>query len=97
MRDRVVVAAGVLVLGMVLAGCGTPPPCQIIPKQIELARYQRDQQNAQLELKKTEVATSQKNLELSRDRLKAMEQEKDDLEKALRQSSADSAAARRKP
>ena len=95
MRDRVIIAAGVLILGFGLAGCGTPPPCQIIPKQLELVRYQRDQQRQQLEQKKTEVATSQKNLDLSRDRLQQMEQEKSDLEKALGQSAADSAAAGR--
>jgi hypothetical protein len=97
MRYRVIAAGGVLLAGLAWAGCGTPPPCQIIPKQLELIRYERDQARTKLEAKKTEVLTSQKNLELAQDRLKQMQDERESLQKALGPNAADTTAAGRKP
>jgi hypothetical protein len=77
------------VLLLVAAGCAPSRPCQVIPMQIEIARYTRDQLQTQVDEKKADVARSKDNLELARTRLEQMQQEKADLEKEV----ADSAAA----
>jgi hypothetical protein len=95
MRFRVI-AVGSAVFGLVLCGCGAPPPCVLIPKQLELARIARDSVRDNVTQKQSEVATSSKNLELSAERLQQMQKEQEELQKSLSQQAADSVAAGRK-
>jgi hypothetical protein len=100
--DRVLVVSLFLVLVLPVlavlgsAGCAHPRPCLVIPKQIELATYARDQVRTQVDAKTAEVSRSKENLDMARTRLTQMEQEKAELEKTLAQQAADSAAAGRK-
>jgi hypothetical protein len=83
-------ATALLVLA---AGCASQQACQVIPKQLELARFERDQVKAMVDAKQADVARYQDSMELAKTRLSQMEQEKADLEKTLAQQKADSIAA----
>jgi len=79
---------------LLLAGCASQPrPCVIIPMQLKMAAYDRDQIKAQVDAKMSEVKRTKENLDLATTRLQQMEQERDDLLKTVQQQAADSAAA----
>ncbi len=78
------------------AGCAPPQLCTVIPKQLELARADRDQVLQQVEAKKTEVSRSQENLTIARERVTQMQQERVDLVKKLAADSVAAAMGRKK-
>jgi hypothetical protein len=91
MRFRMAaVAAAALVL--VAGGCAKPRPCLIIPRQIEMARYDVTQAEKRVSERTTEVQNLQGNIEMNRTRLGQLEQEASDLQKAIDAAKADSIA-----
>jgi hypothetical protein len=86
-------AAALLLLG---AGCARTRPCLIIPMQLDLARHDRDELRSMVDSKQSEVNRTKENLDLSVTRLQQMQQEQDDLKKAIAQQAADSAAGVKK-
>ena len=96
MRSRIGPWLGAALCLLVL-GCGpAPKPCLIIPMQLQMARYDRDQIKTQVDAKMTEVKRSQENLDLAKTRLTQMEEERDELMKIVQQQAADSAAKGKK-
>jgi hypothetical protein len=88
------VLAAVLVL--TVGGCAKPRPCLIIPRQLEMARYESDQLDKQVAAKAEVVTSLQGNVDMARTRLAQLEQEAADLEKVLAEAKADSATSGRK-
>lgn len=81
-------------LGLVLvAGCGRPRPCLVIPMQLELARTDRDQVREQVRTKEGEIERLSESVEITRKRVEQLRQEQADLGRALDQQAADSVAA----
>ncbi len=95
MRIRIGPYLGVALLALSW-GCAPSRPCQVIPKQLELARYNRDQVRVQLDQKAADVARAKESLDLAQTRLQQMVDEQAELEKAVAQQAADSAAAARR-
>jgi hypothetical protein len=86
----------VAALALVVGGCAKPRPCVIIPRQLELARYEADQLDKLVTAKAGEVSSLQGNLDMANTRLAQLQQESADLDKVIAAAKADSAAAGRK-
>ena len=88
-----VAGAALLLLG---CGCASTRPCMIIPMQLSMARFDRDQEKDLVDAKQAEVNRAKENLDLARTRLQQLQQERDELQKTVDQQAADSASARGK-
>lgn len=95
MRMRIGPLAGAALI-LLAGGCAGPRLCQVIPMQIQMASYDRDQMQSLVDAKQAEVNRTKENLDLARTRLDQMKQERDDLRRAVGSEAADSAAARGK-
>ncbi len=95
MRKRLALALGVvLIVGA--GGCAhNAQPCLIIPAQLDLAQSAVKSVSTDVSSKQGEVSRSQDNLNVTLGRVKQMEEQKADLEKAIAAGRADSAAVRR--
>ena len=96
MRTRIGPMLGAALLVLLAAGCASTKPCMVIPRQLELAQHERDTMKQLVDAQQAEVNRSKENLDLAKTRLQQMEQERDELQKAIVQQAADSAAARGK-
>ena len=95
MRTWIGPALGAALLVLV-GGCASTKPCQIIPRQLEMAQFDRDQQKQLVDAKQSEVNRAKENLDLAKTRLQQLAAERDELQKTLTQQTADSVAARGK-
>ena len=82
MRMRIGPLAGAALI-LLAGGCAGPRLCQVIPMQIQMASYDRDQMQSLVDAKQAEVNRTKENLDLARTRLDQMKQERDDLRRAV--------------
>jgi len=73
--------AGLTVLVLGLAGCGTPRNCLVIPAQIDLVRERREAALKDLETKANQVDRTQNSIEHVRRRVAELQAEKDFLDR----------------
>lgn len=72
---------GVSVLVLVLAGCGTPRNCLVIPAQIDLVKERREAALKDLETKANQVDRTKNSIEHVQRRVEELQTEKDFLDR----------------
>jgi len=73
--------AGLTVLVLGLAGCGTPRNCLVIPAQIDLVRERREAALKDLETKANQVDRTKNSIEHVQQRVQELQTEKDFLDR----------------
>jgi hypothetical protein len=73
--------AGLTVLVLGLAGCGTPRNCLVIPAQIDLVRERRQAALKDLETKANQVDRTKNSIQHVQQRVQELQTEKDFLDR----------------
>jgi len=73
--------AGLTVLVLGLAGCGTPRNCLVIPAQVDLVRERREAALKDLETKANQVDRTQNSIQHVQQRVQELQTEKDFLDR----------------
>jgi len=73
--------AGLTVLVLGLAGCGTPRNCLVIPAQVDLVRERREAALKDLETKANQVDRTRNSIQHVQQRVQELQTEKDFLDR----------------